>query len=257
MQPLTALITCFNEEARIADCLASVKFAEEILVVDSFSTDRTRELAGQFTDRILQHEFINNTEQYNWALTQAQHEWVLIIDADERVTSELVAEVKEILVNPECDGYRVYRRNFFLGKEIRHGNWTKDSVLRLFRRSKGRYEAQRHHASAVVDGTVGWCHAALLHYPYRNLEDYLGKLPRYSLWGALDADERGKRGDLWHIIGHSTSNFLKSYIVKRGFLDGKEGLLLAVMEGFSTFLRYTKLYEIQQHRRCENPSRQQ
>ena len=241
---LTVIIPCFNEDAVIADCLASVRFADEILVVDSYSTDRTLEIARRYATRILQHEYINSAAQKNWVIPQAQHDWVLIVDSDERVTPELQAEVKAILSAPQFDGYWIRRRNFFLGKEIRYGTWRTDKVLRLFRRDRGRYQNKHVHAEIELGSAVGWCRGKLEHYSYRSIDDYLRKVPRYSSWGALNARERGRSASVWSIAGHSCGAFLKSYVLKFGLLDGMAGLIIAGMEGYLAFLKYAKLYEL-------------
>ncbi|MGO9244473.1 MAG: glycosyltransferase family 2 protein [Verrucomicrobiia bacterium] len=244
MERLTVIIPCGNEEGVIEGCLASVRFADEIMVVDSFSTDGTLAIARKYTDRILQHEYVNSAAQKNWAIPQARHEWVLIVDSDERVTPELAAEIQGILERPQYDGYWIRRRNFMGGKQIRHGTWRTDKVLRLFRRDLGRYESKHVHAEIQLDGQVGWCRGKLEHHGFRNLSQYLSKVDRYSTWGALNARDRGLRGTGWRVAGHSIGGFLKSYIFKCGFLDGTEGLTIAFMEGYSAFLKYGKLYEL-------------
>jgi glycosyltransferase involved in cell wall biosynthesis len=245
MQPLSVIVPCRNEQEVIEGCLASVRFADEIMVVDSFSTDGTLAIARKYTDRILQHEYVNSAAQKNWAIPQARHEWVLIVDSDERVTPELASEIKTILAAPQCDGYWIRRRNFMLGKEIRHGTWSADKVLRLFRRDLGRYENKHVHAEIQLDGRVGWCRGKLEHHGFRSLSQYLSKLDRYSTWGALNARDRGLRGTGWRIAGHSLGGFAKSYLLRCGFLDATEGLIIAFMEAYSAFLKYTKLYELQ------------
>ena len=245
MQPLTVIVPCGNEEAVIEGCLASVGFADEILVVDSFSTDGTLAIARKYTDRILQHEYINSAAQKNWAIPQARHEWVLIVDCDERVTPELAAEIKAILEAPQYDGYWIRRRNFMFGKEIRHGTWSTDKVLRLFRRDLGRYENKHVHAEIELDGRVGWFRGKLVHHGFRSLSQYLSKMDRYGAWGALNARDLGLRGTGWRIAVHSLGSFLKSYLLRCGFLDGTEGLIIALMEAYSAFLKYAKLYELQ------------
>lgn len=245
MQRLTAIVTCYNEEAMIGDCLASLQFADEILVVDSFSTDRTLEIARPLATRILQHEYVNPAAQKNWAIPQAAQEWILILDADERATPELAGEIRQILQNPHYDGYWIRRRNFFWGKEIRHGTWRTDKVLRLFRRDKGRYQDKQVHEEIELPEPPGWCQAKLSHYSYRSLDDFLRKVSRYSTWGADDARRRGLRGSAWRILGHSLGHFFKSYFLKQGFLDGTEGLIIAFMEGYQGFFKYAKLYEMQ------------
>src|SRR5262245_14253587 len=162
MQRLTALVTCFNEEAMIGDCLRSIAFADEIMVVDSFSKDRTLEMARPLATRILQHEYVNPAAQKNWAIPQAAHDWVLILDSDERATPELASEIKQILEHPAYDGYWVRRRNFFWGKEIRYGAWRSDKVLRLFRRDRGRYQDKQVHEEVELSTPAGWCRERLL-----------------------------------------------------------------------------------------------
>ncbi|MEK7707638.1 MAG: glycosyltransferase family 2 protein [Verrucomicrobiota bacterium] len=245
MQKLSAIVTCFNEAAMIGDCLKSIQFADEIIVVDSFSTDRTLEIARPLATRVMQHEYRYPAAQKNWIIPQAAHEWVLILDSDERATPELAEEIKRILERPQFDGYWIRRRNFFWGKEIRHGSWKTDKVLRLFRRDMGRYQDKQVHEEIELPAEPGWCEARLEHYSYRSLDDYLSKLTRYSSWGANDALRAGKRSSQWRILSHGFGHFFKSYILKRGFRDGIEGLVIAAMEGYFAFFKYAKLYELQ------------
>jgi len=242
---LSVIIPCFNEEAVIAECLESVKFADEILVVDSYSTDRTLEIARRYTDRILQHEFWSHGAQNNWAIPQVKHDWVLIVDADERITPALAEEIRTLLLAPACDGYRIWRRNFFLNKEIHHGMWGKDSVLRLFHRNKGRYQEKHVHSQIELNGSVGQCRENMIHHSYRSLDDYMRKIHRFSRGGALNMHQQGKQSGGWTMLGHSFARFLKSYILKRGFLDGIEGFIIAFMEADHAFLKYAKLWELQ------------
>src|SRR6266853_76248 len=207
---VSVIVPCLNEEAMIGDCLASVQFAGAVLVVDAFSTDNTLEIARQHSARILQHAFWSHGAQINWALPQAKHDWVLVVDADERVTPELASEILTVLQAPDCAGYRLRRRNFFLGKEIRHGMWGKDYALRLFHRAKGRYQQRHVHSSVELDGPAGRCREALLHYSYRSLDDYTRKIHRFSRGGALDGFERGARSSVWHMLSHGAGRFLKS-----------------------------------------------
>jgi len=246
--PLSVIVPCFNEETVIAECLESVKFADELVLVDSFSTDRTLEIARRYTNRILQHEFWSHGAQNNWAIPQAKHDWVLIVDADERVTPALADEIRTLLRAPACEGYRMRRRNFFLNKEIRHGMWGNDPVLRLFRRDKGRYQEKCVHSQIELSGRVGWCRETMIHHSYRSLDDYMRKIHRFSQGGALEMQKQGKRGGPWAMASHALGRFLKSYILKRGFLDGTEGLIIAFMEADHAFLKYAKLWELENSR---------
>jgi glycosyltransferase involved in cell wall biosynthesis len=248
MQRLTAIVTSYNEETNIGDCLASIQFADEIVLVDSFSTDRTLEISRPLATRILQHDYVNPAAQKNWMIPQAIHPWVLILDADERVTPELASEIKTILEKPRHDGYWIRRRNFFWAKEIRHGTWKTDKVLRLFRRDCGRYQNKQVHEEIELPTPPGWCRERLLHYSYRSLDDFVRKVSRYSNWGAQDAASRGVRGTAWRIVGHAGAHFLKSYFLKAGFRDGAEGLIIAFMEAYGGFLKYARLYEMQRKR---------
>ena len=248
---LSVIVPCYNEELMIGDCLASVGFAQEILVVDSFSTDKTLEIARQFPVRIIQHEYLNSAAQKNWAIPQATNPWVLIVDADERVTPELADEIKGILQSPKCDGYWIRCRNFCLGKEIRHGTWRTDKVLRLFRRDKARYQNKHVHAEIEMEGDIGRCEGAFCHYSCRSLDDFIRKAARYGTWGAMNAQEKGIQGSGWRIFSHCVGHFLKGYLLKGGFLDGTQGLIIALMEADLAFLKYAKLWEIQ---RLRSPS---
>jgi glycosyltransferase involved in cell wall biosynthesis len=252
MVPLTVIVPCFNEESMISDCLASARFADEILVVDSFSSDRTVELAREFTPRVLQHEFWSHGAQNNWAIPQAKHDWVLILDADERVSPELAGEIRDLMDSPASRGYWLRRRNFFIGKEIRHGMWGGDKVLRLFNRKYGKYQEKRVHSRVELEGPAGQCRAALVHHSYRSLDDYMRKVHRFSQGGALTLREQGKRSSPWRMVSHGVGRFLKSYILKRGFLDGGEGLVIAFMEADHAFLKYAKLWEMQNKRDARN-----
>ena len=256
MQQISVIIPCFNEETMIAGCLESVSFADEIMVVDSFSTDRTLEIARHHTQRILQHEYINSAAQKNWAIPQAKHPWVLIVDADERVSPELAAEIGKILQNPDCDSYWIRRRNYFFGKQIRHGSWRTDKVLRLFRRDIGRYQRRHVHAEIEMKGRVGRCSHVLDHYSFRSLDDFFRKVARYSTWGAMNAQDKGIRGNGWRLFGHSIGDFLKGYVLKRGFLDGTEGFIIAMMGGIATFLKYAKLWELERAGRTQASPRE-
>ena len=245
MNKISAVILCLNEESMIEGALQSVKFADEILVVDSFSTDRTLEIARRYTDRILQHKFEGYAAQKNWAHAQAAHDWVINVDADERITPGLAQEIRELLRNPRHNGYFITRTNFFLNKEIRYGSWRGDRVLRLFRRDKARYPDIQIHSELDMEGDAGVCRGRMLHYSYRSLDDFVRRVQQYSEGGAEDAAKRGRSGSGFTIVGHSVWHFLKSYVFRGGFLDGTEGLLIAMMGSYYTFLKYGKLYERQ------------
>jgi (heptosyl)LPS beta-1,4-glucosyltransferase len=249
MSGVSVILPCFNEAENIRGCLQTLTWADEIMVVDSFSTDATLDIAREFTDRILEHEYVSPAAQRNWAIPQAQHEWILIMDADERVTPELRDEMLAIVRSPESrDGYFVRRRNYFAGKEIRHCGWQRDWVMRLLRRDKGLYEPRSnydYHAGVKVHGSEAHCRAAMDHYPYRDLKTYLEKLRRYADWGGLDADERGKRASFGRLLLHPAARFLRMYLLQRGFLDGMHGLVICTLAASYVALQDARLWEIQ------------
>ncbi len=255
---ITAIIPCYNEAENIRACLESLTWADEILVVDSFSTDETLTIAREFTDNILQHEYVNPASQRNWAIPQARCPWILIVDADERVTPELAKEMRAIAPSANSDpGYFVRRRNFFAGKEIRHCGWQRDWVVRLFRKDSGRYDDRNphdYHAGVRVSGNVGRCRAVMDHYPYRDLKTYLEKLRRYADWGGMDAARRGKRATFSRLLTHPFFRFLRMYVLQGGFLDGKHGLVVCTLAACYVALQDARLWELQTQ--CSPPSHQ-
>jgi glycosyltransferase involved in cell wall biosynthesis len=245
MPELTALITCRNESRNIRDCLESVRWADEIFVVDSFSTDDTLEICRQYTDRIVQHEYLYPAAQKNWAIPQATYPWVLILDADERVTPALADEIRRIVAaDGPYDGYYLKRLSYFLGRLMRYSGWQHDRVLRLFRRDHGRYQTRWVHESLVLDGQAGICSGHLIHYPYRDFASYLAKLQRYSGWSAYDPSRRRRRPSAPGILGRTVGKFLQRYLLQGGWLDGAHGLLLCMATAFSTYAIYTRRWEV-------------
>lgn len=248
--PITVIVPTLNEEENLDACLASAAFAEEILVVDSFSTDRTPEIAAARGARFIQHEYVNSATQKNWIIPQARHEWVLLVDADERVRPELAVEIAEVLARPPShDGYWIRRRNHFLGREMKHGGWETDAVVRLFRRDAARYEDREVHAEIALPGPLPTLRARLDHYSFRSWEQYWPKIAKYTDWGASQAFRDGKRAGLLSIVLRPTLRFLKMYLVRLGFLDGAEGAQLAMLGAFSVYLKYSKLWEMSRRSR--------
>lgn len=243
---ITALIPCFNEETMIEDCLKSVEWADEILLVDSFSTDKTLEIAKAFNPRILQHEYENSAAQKNWAIPQASHEWVLIVDSDERVTPQLRDEILKVLEmdQPEHAAYRIYRQNHFFGFQINHCGWDKDDVTRLFLRDNGKYKPYHVHADMDIDGSVGVLSGKFLHFTMRSFSNYMRKFDRYTTWASLDRAKKTDKVTAMHVFFRPIGRFMKQYILKRGFLDGLPGLILCILSSFSVFMKYAKLWEM-------------
>ncbi len=243
---LTVLVPCKDEERNIDACLQSVKWADEIMVVDSGSSDHTLDIARKYTDRILEHEYVNSATQKNWAIPQATHEWVMVIDCDERATPELQQEIRELMAGePACDGYVIQRQNWFFGKPINHCGWDGDRVLRLFRRDLGRYENKHVHANVIVaSNKVGTLKGKLEHHTYRSFDQYFEKFGRYTTWGALDLLERGRRPTIFSLTVRPCFRFFRQYILRQGFRDGLPGLILCGLAGFNVFVKYAKLWAI-------------
>lgn len=247
---LTVLIPTFNEQANLPDCLASARgLADEILVVDSFSTDKTVEIAEAAGAKVERHEYVNSAAQKNWAIPRCAHEWVFILDADERITPELKAEIQGLLAKgggPDCDGYFVVRRNFFLGGEIRHGGWETNDVQRLFRRDKGRYAEREVHADVEVQGTSGRLKAKLDHITCpptpEGLTRYFQRFNRYTTQAAERYHREGRKPYVWNFFLHPGWEFFKMYVLKLGVLDGIPGLAVCSFCAFTRFVRYMKLY---------------
>lgn len=240
---LSVIIITKNEEAHIVACLQSVQFADEIIVLDSGSTDQTCELALAYGAQVHHTaDWPGFGAQKNRALALASHEWVLSIDADERVPETLAAEIQTVLQNPEADAYTVARLSCFAGRWIRHSGWWPDRLVRLFRRGAGHFKDVRVHESVVVQGHVSDLRGHLLHYPYDSLETLITKTNHYSTAAALSLYERGKQIHIAGIVVKALWTFIRIYILRRGFLDGRAGFILAGVAASGSFFRYSKLW---------------
>jgi glycosyltransferase involved in cell wall biosynthesis len=244
---LSVIVITKNEASRIDACLASVAFADEWIVVDSQSSDDTAERARRFGAQVSSFaDWPGFGAQKQRALDRASGRWVLAIDADERVTPELAASIRRAVAAGEGGpvAHELSRLSRFDGRWIRHGDWYPDRVLRLFRRDKARFSADRVHERVLADGPTGRLDGDLLHETMPTLEDALAKMNRYSSESAAERAARGQRGGLGAAIGHAAWAFLRGYVVKRGFLDGAAGLALAVYVAEGTFWRYLKIAEL-------------
>ncbi len=245
MEKLTAIIPTGNEEHNIREVLESVSFADEVMVVDSMSTDNTVEIAKEYTDRILHRKYHYSASQKNWAIPQATHEWILLVDADERVTPELKEEILAILKNPPTDdtvAFWIYRTNHFMGKRVRYSGWQNDKVIRLFRKSKCAYEDKMVHAEIIADGNVGFLKNRFHHNTYISLDSHIKKLNRYATWQARDYDKKTGRLHIYHFVIKPFWGFFKHYIVQMGFRDGVIGLVISYMHSYAIWMRYAKLW---------------
>jgi glycosyltransferase involved in cell wall biosynthesis len=244
MPKITVLVPCFNNEDIIEDCLESVKWADEIYVVDSGSTDRTREIALKYTDRIVVHEYVNSATQKNWAIPLCTHEWVMVIDTDERATPELQKEIQELMAGgPEFDGYYIDRQNHFFGIPISTCGWERDDVLRIFKRDTSRYRDRHVHADVIIEsGKIGRVKGKLLHYTYNSFDQYLEKFGRYTTWSANDLYKAGKKPTVSNLTLRPLFRFFKMFILRKGFTDGVPGLILCLLAAMSVFMKYAKLW---------------
>lgn len=250
MNRLSVITLTLNEEANIGECLESVRWADEILVVDSGSTDGTLDVARRYTQKILTIEWPGYGAARNYALSQTTGSWVLWLDADERVTPELAEEIRGLLRGGETAvaGYAIGRRAYFLGRWIRHCGWYPSRVVRLFRRDRGRFTETRVHEQLRLDGTVRETRNDLLHFTDPTLHHYLAKFNRYTTLGAEDLHAAGRRFRCSDLLLRPAVHFLKMYVVRRGFLDGLEGFLLSILSSAYTFTKYAKLWEIEANR---------
>jgi glycosyltransferase involved in cell wall biosynthesis len=244
---LTVIVTCFNEEKFIEACLKSVTWADEILVVDSFSTDGTLEIAKNYTDRIFQNEYVNSAAQKNWIIPKAKYDWILIVDSDEKVSVELRNEIRELLrQKPPMDGYWIFRNNYLMGKRIKYSGWGSDSVLRLFRKDLGRYNNKRVHAEINLNNT-GELNGRLEHDSVSSITDWVMKINRYSSWKAEDKRDNQLKYPLLHLVFRPPLRFIKDFIFRLGILDGWRGFLIASMSSFAELVMAAKLvYKIYQ-----------
>ncbi|MCB0549406.1 MAG: glycosyltransferase family 2 protein [Phaeodactylibacter sp.] len=246
MHSLSVIITTFNEEQNIQGALESVSWADEVIVVDSFSSDRTVEIARKYTRRVMQREYTGPAGQKNWAIPQARHEWILLLDADERVPEKLKLEIQQYLNQEHIpyDAFWIGRRNFFMGKEVHFSGWQGDAVVRFFRRDLCRYNDKQVHEEIITEGLrVGWLDDKLLHYTYRDMDHFLDKMRRYARWSARDYSKKTKRVTVFHLFFKPLFRFFKHYLLQLGFLDGKVGLVVSVVMAWGVFLRYANLME--------------
>jgi len=244
LSALSVILITLNEERNIEACLRSVEWADEIIVVDSQSTDRTVEIARSFTDKVFVIDWKGFAASKNFALQQAQSDWVLWIDADERVPAELATEIRQVISQkPQEDGFAIARRAFFLGRWIKHCGWYPGYVLRLFRRGKACFNDNRVHEGLILQGRQGRLQNDLLHYTDDSLEHYLWKFNRYTSLAAQDLVQRGRKAGWLGMIGRSLHTFFRMYLVKRGFMDGVEGLMLCLLSANYVAMKYAKLWE--------------
>lgn len=243
---ISVTIITRNEEDRLAEALASVSWADEVVVVDAESTDRTVEIARQYTDRVIIHPWPGYAAQKNFADDQASHEWILSMDADERVSPELRRSIEQLKrEGPQYDGYRIPRRAWYLGRWINHSGWYPDYQLRLYRRDCARWQGDYVHESVRVEGTVGTLTGDLWHFTRRSLAEHHEVLGQYTTLAAEEAFAQNKTVGFLDLLLKPPWTFLRSYIFKQGFRDGIPGLVIASFAAYYVFLKQAKLWERQ------------
>jgi glycosyltransferase involved in cell wall biosynthesis len=241
--PISVVIVTKNEEINIEDALKSVADAKEIVIVDSFSTDKTIELCKKYTGKVYQHEWQGFARQKQMAVDYSEGPWVLILDADERVTPELKAEIIGTISNTNSNGFYMPRENYFIGKWIKHSGWWPDNTLRLFKKDKGRLEPREVHEKVVVQGSTGYLKNPIKHYTYRSVSDFVERMERYSTLAAKEIRKNSGNAGLFSIAIKPLATFIKMYFLRRGFLDGTRGLILALLYSYYTLLKYVKVWE--------------
>ncbi len=247
LSKVSLIVITRNEEENLPGCLESARGAGEIIVVDSFSTDKTGEIAERFGATVFKRKYVSAADQKNWALRKVRLEWILILDADERLSGELRASIEREIVSPRADGYWLRRSSEFFDRRIRFCGWQRDRVLRFFRNGAGHYPERAVHEKLALRGSVRTLSGYLDHRPYASIPDYLERLNSYSSRGAMELHKAGKP---WFpaIITHPLARFIRQYFLMLGFLDGFAGLMLCVMSATSVFFKYAALKDLAEGR---------
>ena len=250
---LSVVIITRDEASNIAGALESVAWANDVVVVDSGSTDDTVAIARRYTDRVTSREWEGYGAQKNYATGLAAHDWVLSLDADERISSELTQEIDAVMRGgPPVQGYRIPRTTRYLGRWIRSTDWYPDHQLRLYDRRVARWSTRHVHESVSVKGRVGKLRAEILHYAYRGLSHHLATIDRYTALSVKQMVAEHQQAGWLDLIGHPPLVFLRNYMWRRGFRDGVPGLIISLMNSYYVFLKFAKLWEHQ--RRDRDPS---
>jgi glycosyltransferase involved in cell wall biosynthesis len=256
---LSVTVIARNEEAQIGDCLESVGWADEIIVVDTGSADRTLEICHKYTPHVYSRPWEGYAPAKNAALELASGDWILSLDADERVSDGLCEEIATLRQQPMAmlaEGYAIPRRNYLWGRWLRYGGLYPDDQIRLFKRGKGCFKARRVHESVAIDGRVARLHSPIHHHSYRGLSDVIQRLDRYTDLAALDLRDQGQRFRVTALLMRPLGRFLRNYLLKQGFRDGIPGLIMAVSYAYSVFAREAKLWELTRNSQAELQERQ-
>jgi glycosyltransferase involved in cell wall biosynthesis len=241
--PVTATVITLNEAAHIQACLATLSWADEVIVIDSGSTDGTAELARAAGATVIVRDWPGYAAQKDFAASQARHDWIVSVDADERITPELAAEIRTVVANPgDKVGFRVPRITFHLGRWIRTTDWYPDYQLRVYDRRHAGWAKRRVHESVTSRGPIGQLTCSLQHYAYRDLAHHHETMQRYTTLAAQQMFEEGRRGSAFALLLHPPAAFLRNYVLKRGFMDGVPGLIISAMNAHYVFLKFAKLW---------------
>lgn len=245
--PLTVIILTHNEETRVAEAIESVLWADEVLVVDSYSKDNTLAIASSYGVKVVQNPFEDFSKQRNWAIQQARHEWILMLDADERISEPLRQELIELLKTPPAfPAYRIKRLNYFMDRLIRYSGWQGDRVTRFFNRNEGQYGPKTVHEEFMLSsGKLGKLRQPIIHFTYQSIASYLEKHHGYTTAAAKEIVAKGKKITFYHLMVKPGFRFFRSYLLKLGFLDGKQGIVIAWLASYSVFMRHLKAWRIQ------------
>ena len=240
---ISALAITYNEEINIEDYIKSLYFADEIIIVDSFSSDKTLEIANKYNVKVIQRKFTNFSDQKNFALTLAKHDWVVFFDLDEKISDELVQEIKTLKnSNPKCSAYRIKRNFYFMGKRIKYSGFQTDYSVRFFNKKHCKYNGDLVHENIVTSHKIGRLKHELQHHSYKSFDNYNNKLSHYSKLQAQELFDKNIRPTISHLIFRPLYRFMHQYLVRLGFLDGKEGFILSYIHAFSVFKRYLQLW---------------
>jgi glycosyltransferase involved in cell wall biosynthesis len=245
VQKVTVTVITRNEAGNLAAALESVRWADEIVVVDSESTDDTVAIARQFTDKVIVNPWPGYVAQKNFAAERATHDWILSLDADERVSPELKAEIQQLLATePAAAGFRIPRVTFHFGRWIRSTDWYPDYQLRLYDRRRAAFAGRLVHESVRAEGTVGQLRGELRHYAYRDIAHHLQAMDRYTTLAAQQMYEEGRRASWIDILVTPRLTFFRNYILRGGFRDGMAGLVISAMNSYYVGLKFAKLWEL-------------
>jgi len=249
MEKISAVLIVKNEEKKLEGCLESLTWVDEIVIVDATSTDRTRDIARRYTDKVFERNFDNFADQKNFGIDQASGDWILSVDADEKVSLKLRLSIEKVLRDGTgYDGFMVSRRNIIFGKSLRFAGQRSEKILRLFRREKGRLD-QPIHEKVVVRGSVGKLEGELIHESIQTLEEYFQKLNLYTDFEARFMLEQGVKASLLDYYFKPVLRFIYFYIFRLGFLDGYAGFLYHGLSSYYTFLKYAKLSDMRHQKK--------